>query len=285
MRIAVFIILSCLIGNDANSQIHKRYLRQGNKAYADSNYAAALHYYNNSFDTASTYNKAQFNLGNAQYRNMDFQGSMNSFAMQAEKSIDKKEKAYAYHNLGNSYLAQYQMASKMAEQASPDTAQMLAQAGFNYLKESVEAYKNSLRNNSTDDETRHNYALAKKLMEQMQSESKGGGENDQNQEQEDKQQEQEKEQDQNKNKEEKEQQEQNREQQEGENEKNDEQEQKGDKEKGDEEGEHGETDPKKLSKQDAEKILEALKNKEEKLHQKILKKKKPSKVIKIEKDW
>ena len=51
------------------------------------------------------------------------------------------EKHSAFHNLGNSYMKK------------KDYAQ------------AVEAYKNALRNNSADDETRYNYALAKKFLE------------------------------------------------------------------------------------------------------------------------
>ena len=154
MRRIILVILLASFGLNGWSQVHKRYLRQGNEAYADSNFATASLYYNMSFDTASTYNKAQFNLGNAQFKNMQFEESMNSFALQAEKAIDKTEKASAYHNLGNSYVEQYYLANELAKIASPDTAQLLAEAGFNALKEGVEAYKNSLRNNSTDNETR-----------------------------------------------------------------------------------------------------------------------------------
>ena len=51
------------------------------------------------------------------------------------------EKHSAFHNLGNTYMKK------------KDYAQ------------AVEAYKNALRNNSEDDETRYNYALAKKFLE------------------------------------------------------------------------------------------------------------------------
>ena len=43
-------------------------------------------------------------------------------------------------------------------------------------KEAVEAYKNALRNDPTDDETRYNLALAKKLLEDQQQE--GGDDGD-----------------------------------------------------------------------------------------------------------
>ena len=58
------------------------------------------------------------------------------------KAISKNEiQNKASHNLGNTYMKK------------KDYAQ------------AVEAYKNALRNNSEDDETRYNYALAKKFLE------------------------------------------------------------------------------------------------------------------------
>merc|ERR1711991_196942 len=57
---------------------------------------------------------------------------------------DKLSKAEAYHNMGNSFMKEKE-----------------------YGK-AVEAFKNSLRNNSKDDETRYNLALAKELLKNQQ---------------------------------------------------------------------------------------------------------------------
>ena len=62
------------------------------------------------------------------------------FKTQKNSDIDL-EKHSAFHNLGNSY-----MKKKDYGQA-------------------VESYKNALRNNPEDDETRYNYAIAKKFLE------------------------------------------------------------------------------------------------------------------------
>jgi len=78
-----------------------------------------------------------------------------SFLSQAQekKKLPKHEKE-AIHNLGNSYLGTGQ----------PDKA--------------IEAYKNALRNNPTDHETRYNLALAKKMkQEQDKNKPKDGDKN------------------------------------------------------------------------------------------------------------
>ena len=53
-------------------------------------------------------------------------------------------------------------------------------------QEAIEAYKESLRNNPADEETRYNLALAQKLLQQEKNQG-GGGQNDQNKDQKDEQ--------------------------------------------------------------------------------------------------
>jgi len=283
------IILSILIltfSLPGFSQEHRSKLRQGNNAYKQGNFSEAEKLYEESFEKDVSYNKAEFNSGNAKYKKNDFIEAGNTFGLQAEKLEGRNEKAAAYHNQGNSMLGSYLMAKQLSEgQQNPDTLQMLQDAAMGALKQSEAAYKNALRNNSTDDETRYNYALVKKLLEQemSQSDQGGGDQGDQDKEDEGKQQEQE--QDQNQEKSDQEQQQNNGEEQESDSKQEDEQDQKGDKEEGDKEGENSDSAPKTLSKKEAEQILEALKNKEQMLHQEMKKKKKPSKAIKIEKDW
>mgnify|MGYP003327910704 CR=1 FL=1 len=56
-------------------------------------------------------------------------------------SKNKEVKHQAFHNMGNVYMQKKE------------------------YQKAVEAYKNALRNNPADDETRYNYALAKELLE------------------------------------------------------------------------------------------------------------------------
>ena len=60
------------------------------------------------------------------------------FATAVEVAKTKEEKHKAFHNLGNTFMLEK-----------------------NY-QGAVDAYKNALRNNPLDDETRYNYALTKK---------------------------------------------------------------------------------------------------------------------------
>lgn len=81
---------------------------------------------------------AGYNLGNSVYR-QNQQGEAQIRYIQAlEHAKTKEEKHRIYHNLGNTF-----MLDKNYEAAA-------------------EAYKNALRNNPNDEETRYNYALAKR---------------------------------------------------------------------------------------------------------------------------
>ena len=79
-------------------------------------------------------------------------------------SKDKSEKHMAFHNMGNVFMKKK-----------------------DYAK-AVESYKNALRNNPKDDETRYNYALAKELLEKenQKNENKDDNEDKQNKDDKDK---------------------------------------------------------------------------------------------------
>jgi len=99
----------------------------------------------------------KYNLGNAYYKEEKNKEAKRRFAQAASTAQTKTEKHRAYHNLGNTLMKDkdYQHA--------------------------VEAYKNALRNNPSDDETRYNFALAKDLLEK--NPPQGGDGDDKNKDQ------------------------------------------------------------------------------------------------------
>lgn len=235
----------------------QEYAQEGDFNQAEAAYrkAAALHP-----DKAAP----QYNLGNLYY-NEDKKFNANTFYKKAaEAATTKEEKHKIWHNIGNSLLENKQ------------------------YEEAVEAYKNALRNDPTDDETRYNLALAKK--EQDENGGGGGGDNDQDKNEDSK----DGDKDQNSD---------------GDN-KGDENEKEGDDEKGDQngdqdndqgknnEGENGKDDPQqdgnekkeqrvegKMTPQQIKQILEAMENEEQKIQKKINGKKVKGKTVKTEKDW
>ena len=164
-------------------------------------------------------------MADAIYKQERYEESANLFDALTDDAKTKDEKAKLYHNLGNSLLKQQK------------------------LEESIAAYKDALRNNPTDEDTRHNLALAQKMSEQQQEQEK---EQNKEQKEEDKEQNQEKEQEENQEKKEQEQQPQEKED---------------------------------MSKEAAEKMLEALQQQEKELQEKLQKKKVKGKKVKVLKDW
>ncbi len=85
--------------------------------------------------------KALYNLGNTHYNEKDFDEATQRYFQTQKITDDKSQKHKAFHNMGNVFMQQKEYAK------------------------AVEAYKNALRNDSGDNETRYNYALAKELLE------------------------------------------------------------------------------------------------------------------------
>ena len=226
-------ILSLLMCITSFAQNKKSFLRDGNELYTDSSYNDAEMQYRKSLEKDQDYFNASFNLADAVYKQERYKESTVLFDALIDNAPTENDLAKVYHNLGNS-LTQEQK-----------------------LEEAIEAYKNALRINPNDAETRHNLALSKK------------------QKQEQEQQEEKKEE----NKEEKKDQEKDKERE-------DKQEQNKNKEKEDEEKENQPEDKKEeMSKEDAEKMLEAIQQEEKELQEELQKKKVKGKRVKVLKDW
>ncbi len=137
----------------------------------------------------------------------------------------------------------------------------------NKLKESIESYKKSLRLNPKDEDTRYNLAYAmEKLQEQQQQQQDQNDKKNQDQNSEDQNQQQDKK-DQENTEENQEQQDQNSDQAE------------------EKEQEQNQTAPQQLSKEDAERLLNAILQKEKDVKEKVDKKKAAAAKVKNEKDW
>lgn len=130
---------------------------KGNESHKDEKYIAAEAQYRKAIALDETRTDAQHNLGNTLYRTEDYSAASQRYFLTQKGTENKQEKQAAFHNIGNIH-----MQAKAYEKA-------------------VEAYKQALRNNPTDDETRYNYALAKELLEKQKQEQ------EQNQDQQDQQ--------------------------------------------------------------------------------------------------
>ena len=214
---------------------------KGNTDILNKNYRDAEVEYRKAISTNKNQNKASHNLGNLLFENQNYDEAIQEYFKTQKNSEIDLEKHSAFHNLGNSYMKK------------KDYAQ------------AVEAYKNALRNNSADDETRYNYALAKKFLE---GDKRQNSENSEDSEEE----KQDQSEDQNENQDENQNSDQNSE---SEKEKPKDQDDKEEQEQG-----GG------LSKQQMENLLEAVNNIEKDLNEKLKSgKKKLQTTKKSEKDW
>lgn len=115
-------------------------LPKGNEEFESKNYTEAEANYRISQSKKPKNAIASYNLGNAIYRQNQAAEAKYSYLKAIENTKIRAEKHRAFHNLGNVFMKEK-----------------------DYTK-AVEAYKNALRNDPTEDDSRYNYALAKKML-------------------------------------------------------------------------------------------------------------------------
>jgi len=232
LKCILAVICVLFIHFSASSQSERKLVRDGNQMYKDKKFSDAEVNYKKSLDVNKESKTAQFNLGDAYYKQGKFDEATRQFeTISSDSKLGKEEKARAFHNLGNSYLQ-----SKK-------------------YNESINAYKNALKLNPKDNDTRYNLAYAQNMIQQQQQQQQQNQDKDKDKK--------------DKNEEKKDQQQQqNKDQQQKEEQKKDEQKQ---------------AKRDKISKEDAEKILQALNNDEKNTQKKLTKK--DATRISIDKNW
>ena len=274
MKNKLFIILLCFF-SFGFSQEGKviNHIFKGNEKAQEKEYVEAEKAYREALSLAPEKAKALFNLGNIHFLDKKYQEASQRFFQTQKFATSKEDKHKAFHNMGNVYMQE------------------------NDYQKAVEAYKSALRNDSSDEETRYNYALAKELLEKEKppEEQEQEDKKDQN-EQQDKDQEDQKEEDKD---------------QEGEEENKDEKNPNKEDDKGEESDDEGkpknEGDQKKdekpneskdkpqekkqpprdgqLSPQQVQSLLEAMNNQEKKVQDKVNAKKVKGVPVRGKKDW
>jgi tetratricopeptide (TPR) repeat protein len=254
MKHIIILFLGSAVFSPAFSQAERKHIRQGNGHYEEGEYKKAEESYIQAMEKKPGSFEGAFNMGNATYRQGRYEDASNQFELTAKKEADKEATARSYHNLGNSLLQ-----------------------GKQYEK-SIEAYKNALRNDPSDNDTKYNLAYAQQMLAKQQQQ-------EQEQNQDNKDQEEQKDKDKDKQEQENKDKQDQKDQQEKDQGQKDQQ-NKGEEEKKDQKQE-GKQQPRpdQISKEDAQRLLEALKNDEQKLQEKLKKKKLKATKIKIEKDW
>ena len=237
-----------------SAQEKDKTLPKANDEYAEKKFVDAEANYRISHSKFPKKAAALYNLGNAIYKQNQNSEAKLAYEKAIKNTKSRAEKHGAFHNLGNVLMKEK-----------------------NY-SEAVEAYKDALRNKPSDEETRYNYALAKKMLKE--NPPKDDKNKDKNKDKKD-----DKKDDENKDK------------------KDDKKD--GDKDKKDDKGKDkdkpkdkpGENDKKPgdkgqpkpapggISKQRLENLLDAVNNEEKKVQEKVNAQKVKGKPVKTEKDW
>ena len=251
------IFICCTLCGTAQQMTEQDYIRSGNKFYADSLFEKAEVEYRKALELNSASTDALYNLGNALFNQIaqtpaKAGESLDQYKTAAKLETDKARLAQIYHNMG-----------------------VLLYLGEQY-GESVAAYKESMRNNPHDDETRYNLAKAMYMNKQQEQQK-----NEQEQEQEKQEQEQEQQQQEQQKEEEQQQQEQQQQQQEQQNQEQQEQQNQQQQEQQAQQQQSEEQ----ISKENAEQILNALMQDEKDIQEKQKKMMQQQQGKTLDKDW
>ena len=136
----IFILLSIFVCASGFAQSDRQYIRNGNKLFHQQNYAKAEVEYRKAISKNSNNSQAIYNLGNALLMQQKDSAATSLFQKSGKIEKSKIRKAMSYHNIG-----------------------VICQKHQMY-GEAINAYKEALRNNPNDNETRYNLALCKKLL-------------------------------------------------------------------------------------------------------------------------
>jgi len=130
-------------------------LNKGIEAYNNGDYEKAQTNFESAFSLNPNYSKAIYNAGNTAYLLGDYEKARNYYSSYIETIEKKEDKAEAYHNIGNSFLNNYK--------DNKDSESLI---------ESINYYKDALRNNPIDEDTRYNLSYALSQLQKQENKDK-----------------------------------------------------------------------------------------------------------------
>lgn len=235
------------------------FVYEANEFVKADDYVSAEMEYRRAISEQPTHVAGAYNLGNTYYKKGNFEGALYRHQQVIKNATTKIEKSKTFHNIGNILMQNKQ------------------------CKEAVEAFKNALRNNPTDNETRYNLGVAKECAEQQQDQQDKDDEKKDDEKKED-----EKKDKEDENKEDKKE-DGEKDEKEGEDKKDEEgkpKDEKKDKGKDDnQKQEQPKPKPGQLSPQQIKNLLEAMNNQEQKVQEKVNAEKTKGVKVNTEKDW
>ncbi|MCK5824979.1 MAG: tetratricopeptide repeat protein [Ichthyobacteriaceae bacterium] len=275
IKYLAYITMMLLVSVASNAQ-EREFLRNGNDKYENKDFTESEIDYRKAINENQNSVTGHYNLGNSIFNQDRNEEAIAEYDLVAKQAKNKVTKANAYHNKGNALMKDKK------------------------FDEAVEAYKNSLRNNPTDEETRYNLAVAKKELkkqQQQQQENKDNkgdknkdGENNKDNENKEGKDNKDKEDDKKDDKKDQNKKDKEDDKKDKDNDKKDQDKKDKEKDKKDDKKDKGtdkKGEPKKgqISKSDMQRLLKALENQENETQKKVNAKKMKGKKVKGDKDW
>lgn len=162
-----FLLLILFVGSGLvaqNATAHSQ-LRAADKAYEQGDYETAAKLYEEALRKENSV-QGNYNLGNTDYHKGDYEAAARRYQEAARLAQDPTARSKALHNLGNAFMQQEE------------------------TTKAIEAYRDALRSNPDDLETRHNLGKAMQLIRQQQQQQQQQQQNEQQEQQNEEQQEQ-----------------------------------------------------------------------------------------------
>ena len=260
MKNSVFFFLTIItlgcFNLHAQSENYAKFYNKGNKL-SGNNFELAEKNFRIAINDSLSDLKASFNLSNKYYSEGLYDEAISRQIEATKLAKDNSEKHRTFHNLGNALMKK------------------------ELCSEAVLAYKNALRNNPSDDETRYNLALAKKCEEEQEQNKDDENKDDQQNKNDESKDDQQDKDDENMDDE-------NKDNQQDKNDENkDDQRDKDDKNKDNksEQPNDNKSQQSKLSPQQIKNLLKAMENAEKKVQAKVNDKKQKGTKVVSEKDW
>ena len=148
MKKLLFIFLLAVYALSGFAQADRQYIRSGNKFYRQQNFVKAEAEYRKSLSANPDNPQALYNLGCALLMQKKYSVAVQQFQKAAQIEKSPLRKAKVYHNIG------------------------FACQSHKLYADAINAYKESLRNNPADNETRYNLALCQRLNKSEQNRNK-----------------------------------------------------------------------------------------------------------------
>lgn len=157
----VAVMLLFLTALSVTAQTDRQYIRQGNKQFRMGDYPNAEVSYRKAIEQNPKNPQASFNLGNALMAQKKDSAAVTQFENASRLETNPLRKAQSFHNIG-----------------------VICQTHKMY-GEAIEAYKNALRLNPNDDETRYNLVLCKHQKQKQDQQKQNQGQNNDDQKKDD----------------------------------------------------------------------------------------------------